>query len=83
MSGPSGRVGRPPTYFWQSIVCLLLFFPTGIPAVAYSLLVTKREQIGDGPGSFRASQMARLWCIVTLVACVAALLLGAATGLQA
>lgn len=57
----------PPTYFWQALVCLFLFLPTGVAAVAYSLLVSRRAQVGDGAGSVRASQMARMWCIVTVV----------------
>jgi hypothetical protein len=49
-------------------VCLFLFLPTGVAAVAYSLLVTRRAQTGDGTGSIRASQLARMWCFVSLAA---------------
>ena len=50
--------------------------------MVYSLLVTRRAQLGDGTGSVRASQMARLWCLATLVMFVVALLVTAATGLH-
>ncbi|HET9078680.1 MAG TPA: CD225/dispanin family protein [Acidimicrobiales bacterium] len=78
---PAGAYGgAPPTYFWQALVCLFLFLPTGIAAVAYSLLVTRRAQLGDRNGSVRASQMARLWCLATLVLFAVLVLVTAATG---
>lgn len=82
LGAPAGAYGNttPPTYFWQALVCLFLFLPTGVAAVAYSLLVTRRAQLGDGAGSVRASQMARLWCLATLVLFAVAVLVTAATG---
>lgn len=61
-------------------MCLFLFLPTGVAAVAYSLLVTRRAQLGDGAGSVRASQMARLWCFATVVLFALVVLVTAATG---
>jgi Interferon-induced transmembrane protein len=64
----------PPTYFWQSLVCLILFLPTALAAVVYSILVTKRTQVGDTTGAAKASRLARGWCLVTLVAFSAAVI---------
>lgn len=72
----------PPTYFWQALICLFLFLPTGVAAVACSLLVTRRAQTGDSAGSVRASQLTRLWCMATLVLFAVAVLVTAATGWQ-
>ncbi len=58
----------PPTYFWLSLACTLLFFPMGLVAVAYSILVTRRSQSGDVSGAAKASHLARTWCLATLVA---------------
>jgi Interferon-induced transmembrane protein len=60
--------GTPPTYFWLSLVCTFLFFPMGLVAVAYSILVTRRSQSGDVLGAAKASHLARTWCLATLVA---------------
>ena len=73
---------QPRTYFWPALVCLFLFLPTGVPAVAYSLLVTRRQQIGDRTGSLRASQLARVWCMVTVAAFAVAVVVTATAGLQ-
>jgi hypothetical protein len=72
----------PPTYFWQALVCLFLFLPTGLAAVAYSILVTKRAQGGDNPGAVRASYLARLWCLWSIVAFVVAIVVYAVTGIK-
>lgn len=72
---------QPPTYFWQALVCLFLFLPTGLAAIAYSLLVTRRQQTGDQTGSARASQLARLWCLITVGVFAVAALATAAAGL--
>jgi hypothetical protein len=73
---------EPPTYFWQALVCLFLFLPTGLAAVAYSLMVTKRQQAGDRMGSLRASQLARLWCLISVGVFAVAALVTAAAGLH-
>ena len=58
----------PATYFWQALVCLFLFLPSGLVAVYFSIMVSKRGMIGDRAGSLRASRLTRLWCFVTLAA---------------
>jgi hypothetical protein len=48
------------------MVCLFLFLPSGLVAVYYSIMVSKRGMIGDQAGSLRASRLTRLWCFVSL-----------------
>jgi hypothetical protein len=79
---PNAEAGTPPTYFWQSLVCLFLFLPTGVAAVVYSLLVTRRSQHDDRGGSVRASQLARVWCLVTLVLFTVGVVMSYATGFK-
>lgn len=76
----AGQQAPPPTYFWQSLACLLLFLPTAAVAVGYSYLVSRREQAGDRTGAAKASRMARTWCLASL-ASFAVLLLAAAAGM--
>jgi Interferon-induced transmembrane protein len=64
----SCAAGSPPTYFWLALLCTLLFFPMGLVAVSYSMVVTRKSQSGDVPGAARASRLARTWCVATLVA---------------
>jgi len=73
---------EPRTYFWQSLVCLFLFLPTGVAALAYSLIASRREQAGDRLGSLKASQLARMWCIASVAVFGVALLITAATGVH-
>ena len=73
----------PPTYFWQALVCVVLFPPTGLAAVVYSLLVSRRAETGDGAGSARASHLARVWCIVTVIVFAVGLVVSLAAGLKA
>jgi hypothetical protein len=47
---------------------LLLFLPSAIVALAYSTQVSRRQQLGDTPGAVRASRLARIWCMVSLLA---------------
>ncbi len=55
-------------------MCLVLFLPTALAAVVYSILVTKRTQVGDTTGAAKASRLARGWCLVTLVVFSAAVI---------
>jgi Interferon-induced transmembrane protein len=71
MVRPGTRTG-PPTYLWQSVVCLLLFLPSAVVALMYSTQVTRLANTGDMTGAVRASRLARTWCIVTLAAFTAA-----------
>jgi len=70
----------PPTYLWQSLLCLLFFPPTAAVAIGYSYLVSRREQAGDRTGAVRASRLARTWCFASLAA-FAVVLLAAAAGM--
>lgn len=74
--------GDSPPYFWQSLVCLFLFPPTGIAAVVYSVLVTKRTQLGDSAGAARASYLARVWCLWSLVGMAAGVVIGTVSGVS-
>jgi hypothetical protein len=58
--------GTPSNYFWQSLACLFLFLPSAVVAVVYSAQVNRRVQVGDMTGAFRASRLARTWCLVTV-----------------
>jgi hypothetical protein len=62
--------GQPiPNYLWQSIVVTLLCcLPGGIVAIVYATRVQNRQQLGDIQGALDASQKAKTWCIVSLVA---------------
>jgi hypothetical protein len=48
----------------------------------YSLLVTRRSQQDDRGGSVRASQLARVWCLVTLVLFTVGVVMSYATGFK-
>lgn len=58
--------GEPPNYFWVSLLSIFLFLPTGIAAAIFSLLCTSRARRGDMEGSWRASRLARGFCIATV-----------------
>jgi Interferon-induced transmembrane protein len=58
-----------PNYLWQSIVVTLLCcLPFGVVAIVYATRVQGRQQMGDIQGALDASQKAKTWCIVSLVA---------------
>lgn len=58
----------PPTYFWQSLACLLLFMPSAAVAIYFSMRVSNRMQVGDWGGAVRASRLAKTWCLLSLLA---------------
>lgn len=58
--------GEPPNYFWVSLLSIFLFLPTGIAAAVCSLLSTSRARRGDVEGAWRASRLARGFCIATV-----------------
>jgi predicted secreted protein len=64
----------PPSYFWQSIISLFLFLPTGLAAVYFSLQVGRRVEAGDQAGAVRTSRLARAFCQLSLVVAIVALL---------
>lgn len=61
------RPATPSNYLWQSIACLLLFAPSAVVAIVYVAQVNLRVQVGDMTGAVRASRLARIWCLVTVV----------------
>ncbi len=71
LAGPDRRSwmatrGEPPNYFWVSLLSIFLFLPTGVAASVFSLLCTSRARRGDMDGSWRASRLARGFCIATV-----------------
>ncbi len=64
------------TYLWQSLVATLLCcLPTGAVALVHASVAQNRLQSGDLDGARQASARARRWCVVSLVAFAAVLLL--------
>ena len=58
-----------PNYLlWSILTTLLCCPPVGIPAIYYSLQVDKRVNAGDVDGARAASEKARLWCWISVVA---------------
>ncbi len=72
--GSPTRTGTPSNYLWQSLVCIFLFLPSALVAIAYSTQVNRRVHVGDMTGAIRASRLARAWCVVTVVVFAALLL---------
>jgi hypothetical protein len=54
---------------------MLAFWPGGIVAVVYGVLVNRRLAAGDIAGATRASHLARRWCWISLAIGVVVLLL--------
>lgn len=75
---PTGTVAPAPTYFWPSVICLLLFLPTAVVALLYSVQVRRCAHSGDGEGATRASRMARNWCLMSVLGAAVVFLLAAA-----
>ena len=73
------RVGLP-TYLPWAILSVLVFWPGGIVAIVYGVLVNRRLAAGDMAGATRASHLARRWCWISVVVGVFATLLLAVTG---
>lgn len=75
--GPPPPYGQPiPNYLWQSIVVMLLCcLPAGIVAIVYATRVQSRQQMGDIQGALDASNKARTWCIISVVAALVIFLL--------
>lgn len=72
----------PQSYFWLSLACFILFFPMGIVAVVYSIMVTRRAQLGDAQGALKASALARTWCLATLVVFISLVIIAGLAGLH-
>lgn len=54
---------------------MLAFWPGGIVAVVYGVLVNRRLAAGDVAGATRASHLARTWCWISVVVGAVILLL--------
>jgi hypothetical protein len=75
-AGQQGSFGPPPpylqpinTYLWQSIVVTVLCcLPAGIVAIVNATRVSSLQQIGDIQGAQDASEKAKKWCIISVVA---------------
>jgi putative copper export protein len=46
---------------------MLAFWPGGIVAVVYGVLVNRRLAAGDVAGATRASHLAKRWCWISVV----------------
>ncbi|MGI8493403.1 MAG: CD225/dispanin family protein [Acidimicrobiales bacterium] len=67
-----------PSYLWQSLLCLLLFLPTALAALWFSLQARRCNELGDARGAARASRLARAWCLLSLLAASLVFVLAAA-----
>jgi hypothetical protein len=57
------------TYLVHSIlVTLFCCLPLGIPAIVYAANANSKLGAGDTAGALRASQNAKTWCLISLVA---------------
>lgn len=69
--GPAAEVvcmpRRPANYLAWSIISIVLFFPTGIVALLFSLGVNKRHKRGDYEGALSRSERAQWWIIISIV----------------
>lgn len=52
---------------WSIITTVLMCMPAGVVAIVYSSLVSSRYYAGDYAGAERASQLAQIWIIVSIV----------------
>jgi CubicO group peptidase (beta-lactamase class C family) len=65
---PAFQGQRPniPSHLGLAIVGLVLFWPTGIPAIVYATRVDSRLVWGDIAGAWEASQKAKVWGWVSI-----------------
>lgn len=58
----------PDTYLvWSIIITILCCTPAGIVAIIYSSIVSSRYFRGNIEGAKRASRLAQIWCIISIV----------------
>lgn len=63
-----------PNYLWQSIVVTVLCcLPLGIPAIVYASKVNNALMQGNQAAAKQASDTAKMWCIISLVAGIVAM----------
>jgi hypothetical protein len=78
--GSAQGANAPPTYLLRAIiVTFLLFFPTGIAAIVYAYQARWKTEAGDYRGAVKASKLARLYTIVSLVSGIALYAIGGIT----
>lgn len=66
-SVPSGQPA-PPTYLWQSIVCVLLCcWPLAIPAIVFGTKIKPAMEAGDYGSALEASNKAKMWCLISFI----------------
>ena len=62
------RMEKVPTYLWQSILCVFLFFwPFAIPAIVYATRVQPFLQAGDIALAKEASRKAKKWVKLSVI----------------
>ena len=66
-----------------AIVSILMFWPTGIPAIIHALKVNKALTSGDSTEAMNESLKARKWCKITLITWCALILLSICLGILA
>lgn len=65
---PAKREPMPPTYLvWSIVSTLLCCFIPGVVAIVFSAMVSSRYFSGDTEGARRASRMAEIWIILSIV----------------
>jgi hypothetical protein len=72
-----GTIPDIPNYLgWAIAVLILCFWPTGIAAVVYAVKVNNKLALGDIAAAQEASRKAKMWCWVSFIVAVAALVIG-------
>ncbi len=71
---PSGSQAVP-NYLWWAVASSLLFWPTGLAAIAVSVVANRRAKNGDLDGARRASRTSKTLCWITLIVGLVDLLL--------
>lgn len=66
---PQGTVPSIPSHLGWAIVAILLFWPTGIPAVVYASRVDNLVMMGNYAGAQEASGKAKTFATISTVLC--------------
>jgi Interferon-induced transmembrane protein/Hsp70 protein len=64
---PAAGATKLRTHFVFSIVSILLFWPTAIPAIVYATRARTKLAQNDVSGATRAGKLAFRWCMISLV----------------
>ena len=58
----------PPTYLWQSIVCIFLCcWPFAIPAIVFGTKIKPAMDAGDYGAALEASKQAKKWLLISVI----------------